>query len=169
MQTNQKTYCAMRSAVICVSINEIAPLIQADVKRGADIRLTVTGNSMYPMLRGGRDSVILTAPLPDTLKKYAIPFYRRDNGQYILHRIIRIKNGLMSVSGDNQTCVEYPVGQHQVIAVVKGFYRGNRYIPCNNSLYRFYAWVWANGMPARKPMMRAYLGIARMLSKLRKK
>lgn len=169
MQINQRTYRGMRSVVICASINEIAPLIQADVKRGTDIRLTVTGNSMYPMLRGGKDSVILTAPLPYTLKKYAIPFYRRDNGQYILHRIIRMKNGLMSVSGDNQTCVEYPVGQHQVIAVVKGFYRGNRYIPCSNPLYRLYAWLWVNEMFARKPMMRAYLRIASMLSKLRKK
>ena len=41
------------------SIQEIAPLIKDAVSSGRDVRLTVTGYSMYPLLRDKTDDVIL--------------------------------------------------------------------------------------------------------------
>ncbi|MDO5436494.1 MAG: hypothetical protein Q4G19_09010 [Clostridia bacterium] len=39
-------------------------------------------------LRGGRDGILLTA-VSGPLKKNDVVLYRRANGQFILHRIIR--------------------------------------------------------------------------------
>jgi hypothetical protein len=44
-------------------------------------------------------------------KKYDVIFYRRENGQYVLHRIIKIKKDGYVCRGDNQTAKEYPVSR----------------------------------------------------------
>ena len=52
--------------------------------------LKFRGVSMMPMLRQGRDSVELS-PLPEKLHKYDLPVYRRGDGQFVMHRIVDIK------------------------------------------------------------------------------
>ena len=50
------------------SIKELAPFIEEAIAQGKDVRLTVTGYSMYPLLRSGTDDVVLKKH--DELKKY---------------------------------------------------------------------------------------------------
>ena len=54
---------------------------------GEQVPLVITGNSMYPFLRHGRDTVYLQK-VQRPLKKGDMVLYRRKNGQYILHRIV---------------------------------------------------------------------------------
>ncbi len=129
------------------SIRDIAPLIETAVSSGKEAKLTVTGYSMYPIFRSERDNVVLTAP--NCLKKYDVVLYRRANGEYVLHRIIKISGDTLTIAGDNELVKEYPVYSSQVIAKMKSFVRNGREYPASAFWYRAYSVLWLIIFPLR--------------------
>ncbi len=129
------------------SINVLSPLLEELLAAGAPIKLTVTGNSMYPLLRSGVDEVLLKKK--DKLSKHDILFYRRENGSFVLHRIVKIKNDVLFLAGDFETVTEYPVYKEQALAVAEGIYRKGNFLSCRNLLYRFYSFFWVLALPYR--------------------
>ena len=125
-----------------VSLSELSPLMTEALQDDGEVILTVTGRSMAPMLRHRRDRVCLAKPQEKQLKKYDIPLFIRPDGKYILHRIVKVKRAGYAVMGDNQFAKEYPVLPSQIIAVVKGFWRDDRYTACDNPFYLFYCRFW---------------------------
>lgn len=103
---------------------------------------------MLPMLRQGIDSVVLS-PLPEILKKYDLPLYRRDDGKYILHRIVKVGESYTCV-GDNQFDLERGVRRDQMIAIVSGFYRGERYHSVSEPGYLIYCRLRHYSRPLRR-------------------
>ena len=95
---------------------------------------------MKPMLRQGRDKVVLSA-VPGKLKKYDLPLYQRDDGKYTLHRIVEVGETYTCI-GDNQHVLEYGVRDDQIIGVVTAFVRDDREIPVTNIAYQIYCRVW---------------------------
>lgn len=102
---------------------------------------------MLPMLRQGIDSVVLS-PLPDKLKKYDLPLYQREDGKYILHRIVKAGEDYTCV-GDNQFVLEAGVRQDQMIGLVTSFFRDEREISVNAPSYRLYCRFWHYSRPLR--------------------
>jgi len=99
------------------------------------------------MLHHRRDMVrIIKKPVPE---KFDIPLYIRNDGKYILHRIVAVKKDGYIVSGDNQCIREYPVMLSQILGVVVGFWRNGKYIDCNNCLYKLYCRLWNFSYPIR--------------------
>mgnify|MGYP004631859947 CR=1 FL=1 len=94
---------------------------------GEKVALTVTGNSMLPFLADGRDKVILQK-IEKLPKKGDIVFYRRKNGAYVLHRVVKRRGDLFYFSGDAQLRVEGPVGKGQLLAVCKEVERDGKTI-----------------------------------------
>lgn len=94
---------------------------------GEKVALTVTGNSMLPFLADGRDRVILQR-IEKLPKKGDIVFYRRKNGAYVLHRVVKRSGELFYFSGDAQLRVEGPVGKGQLLAVCKEVERDGKTI-----------------------------------------
>ncbi|HBE13641.1 MAG TPA: hypothetical protein DCY74_05665 [Clostridiales bacterium] len=133
-----------------LSYEELTPLILSLFEEGKDVEFIPTGNSMRPLLQSGENRVILTKP-KGKLKKYDIPFFRRHNGQYVLHRIIGVKDRGYLCCGDGQITKEYPVTDSMIIGVVKGYYQQNgKYVDVNTSLvYRVYTRLWVFSRPVR--------------------
>lgn len=104
------------------------------------------GVSMRPMLRQGRDRVILVPP-KGRLKRFDVPLYRRGK-DYVLHRIIAVRPEDYVVLGDNCVAREY-VRDEQIIGVLTGFYRNRRYVDLKNPFYRVYRVLWQGTWPAR--------------------
>ncbi len=130
------------------SINDMIPLIEERIKSGGNVSFTPMGVSMYPMLRNGRDSVVLS-PLPDRLKKYDVILYRRANGKYVLHRIIGVGEKYTCI-GDNQYQKEKGIEHSQVIAVVTSFTRKGKEYSVNDFGYKLYCRVWHYTRALRK-------------------
>ena len=105
-------------------LHTLMPLIIERLAVGQSIKFFPRGTSMFPMLRQGEDSVVLSAA-PERLRKYDIPLYRRDDGKYILHRIVKVGDTYTCI-GDNQFDLECGVRRDQIIAVVTAFTRGGR-------------------------------------------
>lgn len=148
-------------------MQDLADLLILQLENGGKADLTVTGWSMHPMLHNGRDKVTLTPPGKE-LKKKDIILYRRENGQYVLHRIIDLDSGKYILCGDNQAMRE-TVDPSQVIGVVSAFTHKGKPCSMGSFGYRLYAWAWVELFGLR----RAYISIrrpaGRLLSKLNRK
>ena len=128
-------------------LDDLMPLIRERLAAGQSVRFNPRGVSMLPMLRQGRDSVELS-PLPEKLNKYDLPLYRRDNGQYVLHRIVRAGDDY-TCAGDNQFALEHPVRHDQMIGLVTSFTRDGRRIEVTDPAYRRYCRFWCATRPVR--------------------
>ena len=129
------------------SMDSLMPLIRESLEAGKTVRFSPMGISMLPMLRQGIDTVTLS-PIRGDLKKYDIPLYQRDNGAYILHRIISVGDTCVCM-GDNQFAPEMGVRRDQMIAVVSSFTRGSREISVTSVIYRLYCRFWHYSRPMR--------------------
>lgn len=78
------------------------------------------GTSMWPLLKKGRDVLIIKSTGPKTvLKKDDIVLYRKNEGHYILHRIYRVrKDGTLVLNGDHNWYREYDVKQDDVVGIL---------------------------------------------------
>ncbi len=149
-----------------VSMAELSSVIIEMLESGCNIKLLVTGNSMYPLFRNRLDMVILTKK--DRIKKYDIILYKRDDASYILHRVVKLVNGTYYCAGDNEETIEYPIYSDNVLACVKAFYRGNKYMLTSNLLYRFYSYVWVFILPYRQNVIRFLKQAQLTLNRLRR-
>ncbi len=129
------------------SLGELMPLMRECLESGKSFRFSPRGVSMLPMLREGIDSVVLS-PLPEKLSKYDIPLYQRDNGKYVLHRIIEAGETYTCI-GDNQFVYEKGVRPEQMIAVVTEFYRGEKRHSVDETGYKIYCRLWHWSRPLR--------------------
>lgn len=137
-----------------VMLSELSPLMTEILQNDGEVILTVTGFSMLPMLCHRRDKVCLVKQEGKRLKKYDIPLFIRENGKYILHRIVAVKPEGYVVIGDNQCIKEYPVLPSQVLGMVRGFWRDGKYTSCDDFFYQVYCRLWVWGYPARRLFLR---------------
>ena len=128
-------------------LDNLMPLFRERLAAGQTVRFSPRGVSMLPMLRQGVDSVVLS-PLPDRLRKYDLPLYQRDNGQYVLHRVVKVGETYTCI-GDNQFDYEPGLRHDQMIALVTAFYRGDRLWRCDSPIYRLYCILWHHSRPVR--------------------
>lgn len=143
-------------------LDELMPLIREALSAGRSVQFSPRGTSMLPMLRQGMDSVTLS-PLPQRLRKYDLPLYRRDNGQYVLHRIVGVGESYTCM-GDNQFEPETGLTHEQMIAVVTSFSRNGKVYPVDALSHRLYCRFWHYSRPVRR-LWRQGTGFLRRLLK----
>ena len=97
---------------------------------------TTKGESMLPMIRSGIDSIVLE-PINRKIKRYDCLMFRRDNGKYVMHRVLRVKKDGYKMCGDNQWRAEI-IRFDMAVGVLKGYYKGERYIPIEKFSYKVY-------------------------------
>ena len=131
-----------------IRLDDLMPLIRERLAAGESVRFSPHGISMLPMLRDGRDQVVLS-PLPEKLKKYDLPLYQRENGQYVLHRVVKAGDRYTCM-GDNQFTPEPGIRHEQMIAVVTAFYRGEKHHSVTQWRYRLYCRLWYGSRGLRR-------------------
>ena len=135
------------SKVETTSMEHIVNLSVPVLDEGRQVKFTVVGNSMYPIFRSNRERV--TVKKAEAVKKYDIILYRRNCGDYVLHRVIGKGDLGYKLCGDNQLVVEYPVKNKDVIAVMTSFERNGKEVDANCLWYRIYSFIWCSFIPLR--------------------
>ena len=106
------------------------------------------GDSMYPMLISGRDSVVIKPPV-FPLKKYDVPVYRRD-GHYTMHRIVKVTRKGYIICGDNRTHLERDISDDDIVGVLTAFYHNGKFIECSDEAYIRYSKKVCRSFPVRR-------------------
>lgn len=142
-----------------VDIQTYIPMLQSVMEEGKTVPLTITGSSMTPFLCPGRDRVFLRKA-EGPLKRGDMAFFRRPNGQYVFHRVWRIRDSQYYFLGDAQTQVEGPVPREAIFAVaVQAERKGVLQTP-DRFWWKFFRDVW----PLLRPVRRQVMGLYAVLS-----
>lgn len=137
------------------TLEELLPRMQEAFREGKGFWLPVTGVSNYPTLLPDRDSVILEA-VRVPLKTGDLPLYRRDNGQFVLHRIVSVSNnGVFFCCGDHQHQKE-AVRPEQMIGLVTWVQRKDKQFSVRQTGYRVWVRIWVWLFPCRGPLIRVF-------------
>ena len=113
--------------------------------------VSISGTSMWPLLKEGKSQVQLVSGRTKQLKKGDIVLYRRKDGTLVLHRIIKIvKKNTYLVCGDHQWKLEEQIGKDQILAVAQGFFINGRYIDEKTWWYRLYKKIWNGNLTIRR-------------------
>ena len=114
----------------------------------------ITGTSMLPLLKEGRDRVELEPCSQERLKKGDVVLYKKNDGTLVLHRIIRVENGeFFTVLGDHQFNNAERVNKNQIIAVARGFFIKGRYVNEKTRWYRLYKKIWLCNLNVRRMIL----------------
>lgn len=135
-----------------ITLDEIYPAIKETLLGGGTVELPITGTSMFPLLKAGRDTVIIKS---DTEYKIGdIIFYRRDDAHFVLHRIVGTDENGYILCGDNQTDLEKGITAKNIIAKVVEIHRNGRIIQTDDKSYASYVKFWTKVLPRRRvPLM----------------
>lgn len=109
------------------------------LKTQDEVMSLTRGTSMRPLLRQGRDIVVIKRP-QFPLKAGDVPLYRvKSRKELVLHRILKVNNdGSYIIRGDNLYAKEH-VAESQIVGVMKAFYREGKYFDCEKSRkYKIY-------------------------------
>ena len=115
-----------------------------------EVMTRTRGTSMRPLLRQGRDIVVIKRP-EFPLTAGDAPLYRvKSKKELVLHRILNVrKDGVYIIRGDNLFVKEY-VAESQIVGVMKAFYRDGKYCDCEKSrIYKLYIIANRASYPAR--------------------
>ena len=121
--------------------------------RDGKLIYTNVGDSMLPLIREGHDLLVIE-PVQGRLKKYDVPLYRRDSGQYVLHRILRVRTRDYVLCGDNRWHRETGITDRQIIGRLAAVIRNGKEIPVTAPLYRLYVHLWCDLFPVRALLLR---------------
>lgn len=127
------------------------------------IAVTLTeGTSMWPLLKEGKNQVLLVSAKKRIPENQDIVLYRRKDGTLILHRIMQIlPDGSFLLCGDHQWKMDEKIKKEQILAVAEGFYRNGQFIDEKNKGYQFYKKVWNSSLGLRRCML-AFLRISKI-------
>lgn len=141
----------MRNDPVAVSVEaeELFRLMDDVFAEGGTFRFLPAGVSMLPTLREKRDSVLLCSPERRPPQKYDVVLYRRENGRFVLHRIIGADKSGFVLCGDHQYLPERGVRPDQIRGVLVSFRRNGREVSADAGLYRRYVKVWTLIRPLR--------------------
>jgi signal peptidase I len=135
-------------------MNDAVTIKQVLDKEGFIIH-KIKGGSMLPLLEEKQDMVRLEAVKEkDKLKKYDVPlFFDKKTGTLVLHRIIKVKKDHYITYGDNRKNYEI-VPFDSVLAIAVGFYKKDKYIPCDDPEYLKYVKERCSSIRKRKLYLR---------------
>ena len=136
---------------------------RTELDHNGRIIYTNVGDSMMPLIREHKDILIISKKPEGRLKKYDIPLYQRDSGQYVLHRILKVRDKDYVICGDNRWRKETGITDRHIIGVLTGIIRNNQEISVIDWRYKAYVHLWCDLFPVRALLTHANYYIKRRL------
>lgn len=134
---------------------ELLDILPQLLEEDAAVPLVITGDSMYPFLKHGRDTVYLSR-LTRPVRPGDMVFYRRPAGRCVLHRVISLEETGYCLLGDHQISRERDVSAESIMAVVTAVRRKGNLIQPGHPLWFFFEQIWPRLIWLRPYLIRLY-------------
>lgn len=127
---------------------------KTELEKNGVIGFVPRGNSMWPILKNRGQSVVVIKKT-EKLNVYDAALYVRADGTTVLHRVMEQTDFGYVICGDSQFTLEN-VYEDQVVGVMTGFYKGKKYIDCNDEKYRKRVEKWYKHKTMRKIRLKLF-------------
>lgn len=134
---------------IDVDTREYVTVLREMVEQGMEVSMTVSGTSMEPFLFHKRDRIYFQSP-EENIKKGDIVFFQRKTGEYVMHRVLKVRKQQYYLAGDHQTFLEGPIERQQIFAKIISVERAGVWLSENDIIWKFYAGCWRRLFLVRK-------------------
>lgn len=134
------------------------------IERDGRLIYTNKGDSMLPLIKEGRDLLVIEKT-NGRLKRFDVPLYKRDTGQYVLHRIVKVRQNDYVICGDNRANMEYGITDRHIIGVLTAVIRNGKELSVNSTKYKLYVYLWYLLFPFRFVFIKAQNLIRRIKKK----
>lgn len=152
----EKAIKEIKSAILFESLKEL-------IENGQKVKMTVTGNSMLPFLMEGRDSVELSKSNFEEIRIDDMVLIQREDGAYVMHRVLRKESDHFYMVGDAQTWIEGPLKPEQLKAKITAIYHKKTRIDANHRGYKLIISLWRFLLPNRAVILKGMKWIYRAL------
>ena len=125
------------------------------------VTICLEGESMRPLIRKGRDPVTIV-PVRGEMKKGDVVLFTLGDGRYVVHRVWRLREGLVRTLGDNCVNPEPWFPRAQVLGQVVRFSRNGHAFRLDTPAARAFGRVWMVLFPIRRGYKRARALVGRM-------
>lgn len=143
-----------------VDTREYVSVLRELTEQGKEVSLIISGSSMSPFLIHQRDYIYFKKP-DRKLKKGDMVFYQRDSGQFVMHRIWKVKPDGYYIVGDAQTEIEGPVREDQIFALITKVQRKGKWLAPGDFWWEFFEHIWIHMVPVRRKIMAIYAKVVR--------
>ena len=138
-----------------VDTREYVGMLKELTEEGREVSMLIAGSSMSPFLIHERDMIYFKKP-DRKLKKGDMVFFQRRSGQFIMHRIWKVRPEGYYIVGDAQTQIEGPVERDQIFALITKVRRKGKWLEPGDFWWEFFEHVWLHMIPLRHVLMRWY-------------
>lgn len=135
------------------------------LKQNETLTYTNVGTSMLPLLRQGKDLFTVVRKGPERCRIGDVVLYKR-NKQYVLHRIIEVREHDYVILGDNCIRKEYGITDSDILGVMTGFVRDGKEYSVNDKQYQAYTKFILSTADARTLTKRITLKLKRKLKEM---
>ena len=104
---------------------------------------------MLPLLRQQKDLFTITKK-QGRCRKYDVALYKRSDGAYVLHRIVKVLPDGYVFLGDNCINKEYDIKEESVLGVMTSFVRDGKEYAADGGRCLLYSRVWYMLYPVRR-------------------
>ena len=128
--------------------------VETEIADRRSVCFRLKGNSMYPLLRNGRDEVLLAPFSADELQPMDVVLFRY-KGAHLLHRIQRIEGDRLYIQGDGTFVAKEECNRADVVGKVTHVIRpSGKRIPVNSWRWKLPSYCWVHLGILRKPLLR---------------
>ena len=113
------------------------------LEEGVTFKIVVRGYSMLPLLGFGRDTIILRRVNSSEDISGRIAMFRNENGRIVVHRIIGINSGIVSLRGDGNLYQVEQCKREEIVAVLESVVRENgKEVSCTSRRWHRMERLW---------------------------
>ena len=134
---------------------ELFKLAELMFDQGKSIIIGISGNSMYPFIRYGVDSVEIFRVSVRDIKVSDIILVKHGGG-YVLRRVYKIADDDFYAIGDAEAAPNGPYSKSDIAGKVTVIFRKGKRIPCSSPAMRILVFVWGLLRPLRPAMIHIY-------------
>ena len=137
-----------------VSNDVLFAWVEEEIAQGKPVRFRLKGNSMFPLLRNMKDSVILEKCSMHDLKPMDVVLFRY-RGTHVLHRIIQRTGDDLLIQGDGSIVAMEQCTVNDVVGKVTGICRSSgKIISVENWKWKLSSRLWLTSNSMRKFLLR---------------
>lgn len=138
-----------------VANNILLGAVKEALREGHSCTINVKGYSMRPFLEHERDRVVV-APITGELRKGDAVLAELCEGHYVLHRIIRVEKGIVTLMGDGNLRGTEQCRKENVCGIVTTYLHPRCSFKAESRRVRTAVRVWQGLLPVRRPLLLIY-------------